>query len=132
MYSVAKKYVVLWVQSGYWEKKERLNLCILETTQIRWAMDTFEVILNKKMVLCRWPTGTWKDAPCHWLLEKCKSKLQWVITSHWSERPSSKHIQKSKSVHVQYPKCYTDQPYSLYRRMLHKAGCLRLSSHHIF
>ena len=28
----------------------------------------------------RWPT--WKDAQHHWLLEKCKSKLQWGITSH--------------------------------------------------
>ena len=27
------------------------------------------------------------------LLEKCKSKLQWAITSHWSEWPSSKSLQ---------------------------------------
>jgi len=27
------------------------------------------------------------------LLEKCKSKLQWDITSGWSERPSSKSLQ---------------------------------------
>ena len=27
------------------------------------------------------------------LLEKCKSKLQWDITSHWSEWPSSKRLQ---------------------------------------
>ena len=30
-------------------------------------------------------TNTWKDAQYHSLLEKCKSKLQWDITSHWSE-----------------------------------------------
>ena len=27
------------------------------------------------------------------LLEKCKSKLQWDITSHWSQWPSSKNLQ---------------------------------------
>ena len=33
----------------------------------------------------RWPTGTWKDAQCHQLLEKCKSKPQRSITSHESK-----------------------------------------------
>ena len=37
--------------------------------------------------------NTWKDAQCCSLLEKCKSKLQWDITLHWSERPSSKSLQ---------------------------------------
>ena len=41
----------------------------------------------------RWPINRWKDAQCHKLLEKCKSKLQWDITSHRSERPSSKSLQ---------------------------------------
>ena len=41
----------------------------------------------------RWLTNTWKDAQHHSLLEKCKSKLQWDITSHWSEQPSSKNLQ---------------------------------------
>ena len=36
---------------------------------------------------------TWKDAQYHSLLEKCKSKLQWDITSHQSEWPSSKSLQ---------------------------------------
>ena len=35
-----------------------------------------------------------KDAQHCSLLEKCKSKLQWDITSHWSEWPSSKSLQK--------------------------------------
>ena len=30
----------------------------------------------------------------HSLLEKCKSKLQGDITSHWSEWPSSKNLQR--------------------------------------
>ena len=35
-----------------------------------------------------WPVGTWKDVQHHWLLEKCKPKLQWGATSCWSEWPS--------------------------------------------
>ena len=42
----------------------------------------------------RWLTNMWKDAQHPLLLEKCKSKLQWDITSHWSELPSSKSLQK--------------------------------------
>ena len=41
----------------------------------------------------RWPINTWKDAQHRSLLEKCKSKLQWDITSHQSEWPSSKILQ---------------------------------------
>ena len=37
--------------------------------------------------------NTWKDAQCRSLLEKCKSKLQWDITSHWSGWSSSKSLQ---------------------------------------
>ena len=37
-------------------------------------------------------TNTWKDSQHH-SFEKCKSKLQWDITSHQSERPSSKSNQ---------------------------------------
>ena len=40
----------------------------------------------------RWLTNTWKDAQHH-SLEKCKSKLQWDITSHQSEWPSPKSPQ---------------------------------------
>ena len=35
----------------------------------------------------------WKDVQHRWLFKKCKSKLQWGITSHWSEWPSSKNLQ---------------------------------------
>ena len=41
----------------------------------------------------RWLTNTWKDAQHRSLLEKCRSKLQWDITSHQSEWPSSKSLQ---------------------------------------
>ena len=36
---------------------------------------------------------TWKDAQHHSLLEKCKSKWQRGIPSHWSEWPPSKSLQ---------------------------------------
>ena len=41
----------------------------------------------------RWLTKGWKDAQHCSLLKKCKSKLQWEITSHQSEWPWSKSIQ---------------------------------------
>ena len=37
--------------------------------------------------------GTRKDALHHQLLKKCKSKVQWGITSHWSKWLSSKCLQ---------------------------------------
>ena len=40
---------------------------------------------------CRW-TSTWKDAQHRQSSGKCKSKLQWDITSHLSEWPSSKSL----------------------------------------
>ena len=44
----------------------------------------------------RWPRNTWKDAqPCS-LLEKHQSKLQWDVTSHGSECPSSKKSTNNK------------------------------------
>ena len=51
----------------------------------------------------------WKDGQHHWLLEKCKSKPQWGIISHQSERPSSKSLQVTnvgKGVEKREP-CYT-------------------------
>ena len=38
----------------------------------------------------RWLTNTWKDAQHRSLLEKCKPKPQWDITSYQSWWPSSK------------------------------------------
>ena len=39
----------------------------------------------------------WKDAQQRSLLEKCKSKLQWYITSHWSEWLLSKTLQTTNA-----------------------------------
>ena len=41
----------------------------------------------------RWLINTWKCAQQCSTLEKCKSKLQWDINSHWSKWPSSKKLQ---------------------------------------
>ena len=46
-----------------------------------------------KMLSYRWLTTTWKDAQCHSLSEKCKSKPQWGTISHQSEWLLSKCLQ---------------------------------------
>ena len=51
-----------------------------QTTSIKNGQKTWIDISPKKIY--RWPTATWKDAQQHSLLEKCKSKPQWGITSH--------------------------------------------------
>ena len=53
---------------------------------------TKETISPKKTY--SWLTNTWKNALHHSLLEKCKSKSQWNITSHQSEWPSLKSLQR--------------------------------------
>ena len=56
----------------------------------------------------RWLTNTWKDAQHNSLSEKCKSKPQWDITSHWSEWLSSKSLQTisaGESVEKMEPSC---------------------------
>ena len=62
-----------------------------ETTQSKSGKKTQTDISPKKTY--RWLTNTWKDAQRHSLLEKCKSKLQWDVTSHCSDWPSSKRLQ---------------------------------------
>ena len=54
------------------------------------AFLTFITYFNLSISLYRWLTNTWKDAQHCLLLEKCRSKLQWDITSQQSEWPSSK------------------------------------------
>ena len=53
-------------------------------------------------------TNTWKDAQHGSLFEKCKSKLQWGITSHQTEWPSSKTLQTinaGEGVEKREPSC---------------------------
>ena len=55
------------------------------TTQLENGQKTWIDISPK---IYRWPTGTWKNAQHHSLLEKCKSKLLWGTTSQLLEWPS--------------------------------------------
>ena len=49
--------------------------------------------VNSPKKTYRQSRGTWKDVQHHSLLEKYKSKVQWSITSHQLEWPSSKNLQ---------------------------------------
>ena len=60
-------------------------------TQSKSVKKTYTKISPKKIY--RWLTHTWKDAQYSSLLEKCNSKLQWDISLHLSEWPSSKDLQ---------------------------------------
>ena len=62
-----------------------------QITQSKSGEKTSKDISPKKTH--RWLTHTWKDAQYWSLLKKCKSKLQWDITSHWWEWPLSKSLQ---------------------------------------
>ena len=62
-----------------------------QTTQSKSGKKTYQTFSPKKTY--RWLTNTWRDAQHHSVLEKCKSKVQWDITSHLSEWPSSKSLQ---------------------------------------
>ena len=56
----------------------------------------------------RMANNTWKDVQRHSLLEKCKSILQWDITSHQSEWPTSKSLQTinaGEGVEKREPSC---------------------------
>ena len=62
-----------------------------QTTKSKSRKKTQADISPKKTY--RWLMNTWKDAQHYSLLEKCKSKLQRGIISHWSEWASSKSLQ---------------------------------------
>ena len=51
-----------------------------QMTQFKNEQKTWIDISPKKM--CKWPISTWKDAPHHRSLGKCKSKPWWDTTSH--------------------------------------------------
>ena len=56
----------------------------------KWAEDLNKHISKETY---RRLINIWKDTQHHSLLEKHKSKVQWDITSHQSEWPSSKSLQ---------------------------------------
>ena len=59
-----------------------MTLC-KQIIHLRNGQKTWIDIFSKEDI--RWPTNTWKDAQHHSSSGKCKSKLQWDITSHLSE-----------------------------------------------
>ena len=67
------------------EKKE------LYTEKYKTLMKEIKDISPKKTY--SWITNRWKDAQHCSILEKCKSRQQWAITSNQSEWPSSKCLQ---------------------------------------
>ena len=80
-----------------WQRINFKNIQAAHTTQYqknnpikKCGKDLKQISLKKTY---RWLTNPWKDAQHHSFLEKCKSKLQWDITSHWSEWPSSKCLE---------------------------------------
>ena len=64
---------------------------ILQTRVLEWGAISFS-----KEDINTWPIHIWKDAQHCSLLEKCKSKLRWCITSHQSEWPSLKKKKNCK------------------------------------
>ena len=82
-----------WQRLHLWSIKQpiQLNNNKKKKTQSKNGQKILRDISQKKT--CRWPTGTWKDAQHHQLLERCKSKLRCSTISRWSGWPSLKSLQ---------------------------------------
>ena len=80
-----------------WQRINFQNIQVAHTTQYQKNKQPNQKVGKrpKQTFLQRRHTDglqTWKDAQYHSLLEKCKSKPQWDITSHQSEWASSKRV----------------------------------------
>ena len=75
-----------------WISKIYKQLVQLNAKKPNQKMGESEINISLKKTY-RQTKSTWKDAPHHSLLEKCKPKLKWGITSYQSEFLSSRNIQ---------------------------------------
>ena len=90
----------MWENNSKWNNWQRINFQNIQaahTTEYqknkpikKWEKDLNRLFSKEDTQTQGWLTNICKDAQHCSLLEKCKSKLQWDITSHQSEWPSSK------------------------------------------
>ena len=101
------------IQPAQYQKNKQPNQKLGFKKFKKWAEDLSRYCSKTY----RWLINTWKDAQYHSLLEKCGSKLQWGVTSHWSKWPSSKNleiIRAEKGVEKREPSCTAGGNVNLY------------------
>ena len=79
-----------------WQRINFQNIQAAHTTQCQKSKQPNQKVGKRSKHFSkeyRWLANKWKDAQHCSLLEKCKSKPQWDITSHRSEWVSSKSLQ---------------------------------------
>ena len=77
-----------------------------------WQKELYRCVYIKNLRLNRhfskedrWPINTWKNVQHLSLLEKCKSKLQWGITSCWSALINLQTVNAGEGVKKREPSC---------------------------
>ena len=95
-----------------WSNWQRMNLQNMQAAQMTQYQKTINQQMGgrpKQTFLQRHVDGQQiHEKMLNITLEKCKSKLQWGTTSHWSEWPSSKNLQEmnaAEGVENREPSC---------------------------